>query len=201
MAVRAAAAKVPAARPLAGRFAMNLDRFLQVRALQRFVNMLVIDPAIAVAGHLPVRRPHCIDGMRIARECHRDAENSDWQATPGEYPVQAPEAGARAVLVNRLHVHVAHAGDCRRPDDLGQKRFRRGIAVQDAVLRSFLVIHDKLQSETRAARPLRVRRCVGVAAQVARIGVVSHVAPCCPGTRRRQARALRQSLPSGYRSA
>ena len=52
--VRAAASRVPAQGPSAGDARVDLDGALQVLALDLFGDKLVIDPAIAVAGDLPV---------------------------------------------------------------------------------------------------------------------------------------------------
>lgn len=43
----------------------------------------------------------------------------DWHVFAGEKPVQAPEARAAAVLVERLHVRAADALLGCSPDDLG----------------------------------------------------------------------------------
>ena len=43
-------------------------------------------------------------------------------------------------------------GKCLRADDLREKGFRRGIAVQHAVLGAFLVIEHELQRDARVGR-------------------------------------------------
>ena len=122
------------------------------------VDLLVADPAPAVARDLvavgagtPRRPPGC------ARSAIADAEDGQRHPALAEEPQQAPHAGARAVLVERLHRHVPR-GEGLRADDLGQERLRRRVAVQHAVLAAFLVVEDELHGDARAARPARVRR-------------------------------------------
>ncbi len=63
--VGAGAALVPAQRPLAGQGLVDLDGLGDVLAFQRFGEMLVVDPAIAVAGDLPAGLQHGLDGVGL----------------------------------------------------------------------------------------------------------------------------------------
>ena len=69
---------------------------------------------------------------------------------------QPPEAGAGAVFVNRLHVHVPLAGPGCSADDLRQECLRGRIAVQDAVLAALLVVDHELHGDARLPRPARI---------------------------------------------
>ena len=120
----------------------------------------VVDPLEAVGGDLPVRLLHRGDRLAIARHRGRDRIDGDRNRALGEQPTQPPEAGARAVFVDRLHVHVAHARPGRGADDLRQERLRGGVAVQDVVLAALLVVDDELHGDARA-RPAS-RRTGGV---------------------------------------
>ena len=132
------------------------------------VDLLVGDPAPAVARDLVAVGQERVDDRRVARERHRDAEDRQRHPALAEEPQDPPHAGARAVLVQRLHRHVPRRKGLRA-DDLGQESLRRGIAVQHAVLGAFLVVEDELHGDARAARPARVRRRRAVAREVARV--------------------------------
>src|SRR5690606_12454041 len=103
------------------------------------------------------------------------------------HPTQAPEAGARAELVDRFHVHVTLARPGRRADDLGQERFGGGIAVQDIVLAALLVIYHELHGESGTPRPAWMRRRAALTGPGARAELVArfpvHVTLARPGRR------------------
>src|SRR5271163_3194839 len=65
-----------------------------------------------------------------------------------------------------------------RVDDLRQEYFRRGIAVEHAILRTLLEVQDELQRNARIARPAWMRRIPAIACKVARIVGVHRRAPC-----------------------
>ena len=75
-------------------------------------------------------------------------------------------------------------GQAAAPDDFRQKRFGRGIAMQDVVLAALFVIDDELHRDIRAARPLGVGRVAAIADHVAGVGRIhsSLVASCSPLT-------------------
>ena len=129
----------------------------------------VIDPFEAVGRDLPPRLVHGGDRFAVARHGGRDSVDGDRHGAPGEHAMQPPEAGARTVFVDQLHVHMPHARPGRRADDFRQEGFRGGVAVQDVVLAAFLVIDDELHRHARPARPVGERRRPSVADHVARI--------------------------------
>ena len=172
--VGAVAPRVPAEGALAGDPRLDLDRGPQVLALGVGVDVLVVDPAPAVARDLPIRLAHRGHRLRVALERHRDPVHGDRHPHRHEDPVQAPEPGPAAVLVDGLHVHVAAAGKRSGAHDLGQERFRRGVPVEDAVLRPLFVIDDELHRDSGIVRPPRVRWIAAVASQVARVGRLVH---------------------------
>ena len=128
----------------------------------------------AVAGDLPAGLLHGGDRFRVARQRRRDAIDGERHVARGEQPPQPPEAGARAIFVDRLHVHVALARPGLRADDLRQERLGGRVAMQDVVLAALLVVEHELHGDPRAARPFRVGRVAAVADDVARIGGVRH---------------------------
>src|SRR3954463_9272942 len=92
--VRAGAPVVPAQRTLAGELAVDLDRALHVLALDGFRNILVIDPAPAVAGDLVPCLEHRGDGGGVALHRHRDAVYGERHLVAGEKLEDAPHADA-----------------------------------------------------------------------------------------------------------
>ena len=124
-----------------------------------------------MAGDLPPRLVHGRDRFGVARHGAGDAIDRDRHLARREHAPQPPEADARAVFVDQLHVDVALARPGRRADDLGQEGLRGGVAVQDVVLAAFLVVDDELHRDARAARPIGGRRVAAIADHVARIGL------------------------------
>src|SRR5690606_36675237 len=101
----------------------------------------------------------------------RNAIDGDWYTGFGKDAVQPPEAGARAIFVDRFHVPVALARPWRGAHHFRQEGLGSGVAMQDAVFAAFLVIDDELDGHRRAARPSRIRP---VAAMAAHVTNVSH---------------------------
>src|SRR6476646_9436717 len=138
--VRAGAPGVPAERTLAGELAVNLDRALHVLALDRFGDILVVDPAPSVARDLVPGLEQRVDRGGVALHRHRDPVYGKRHLVAREELEDPPHTYARAVLVDRLHRHVAHALQRPRADDLGKEGFRGRVAVQDRVFAAFFVV-------------------------------------------------------------
>src|SRR5207244_5772904 len=85
-------------------------------------------------------------------------------------------------------------------DDLLQERLGLGVAVQDGPLAALLVVHHDLEREAGAARPLRIRRRLPVADQVARIYPGGGLCPPSDG-RSGPDGPLPPCLPPGFRRA
>ena len=179
--VGAVPARVPAEGALAGDPGLDLDRLPEMLAFGVDVEILVVDPAIAVARDLPSRLVHRGHRLGVALESHRDPVHGDRHVARGEDAVQAPEPRPAAVLVERLHVHVALAGEGPGAQDLGEEGLRRGVAVEDAVLRPFLVVDDELDGDPRVVRPLGLRRVAAVSVQVSGVGIAHRRAACRSG--------------------
>src|SRR4029078_4893567 len=103
------------------------------------------------------------------RQRRGDAEYGRLDPPLAEHPPQPPETGPRSVFVDRLHVHVTHAGPGLCADDLGQKRLRGGVPMEDVVLAAFLVVDDELHREACTTWPARVGWNAAVADHVARV--------------------------------
>ena len=158
MRVGTTATKIPTERSFSGYRLMNIDGLSQMLPFSFFVNGLVIDPAVTVTCDFPLRLAHRVDNGRIALQRHRDAKYGQRQFPGSEKPVQSPESGTSAVVIQRLHIHVSlpNIGCC--PDDFRKKRLRRIIAMQDTILGAFFIVNDELHRNTCATRPLHLRR-------------------------------------------
>ena len=162
-----------------GRVARHLrvdaDRLAHVGPLLFRREVPVVDPFEAVARDLPIGLLHRGDRFRVAHQRRGDAVDGHRHAALGEHPPQAPEAGPRAVFVDRFHAHVPLAEPCLSADDLRQECFRGAVAVEDVVFPALLVIDHELDADPRIVRPARMRRIAAVADEVAGIRTVGHV--------------------------
>ena len=127
----------------------------------------VVDPAPAVARHLPAGVDHRARGGRVALERLAHRVHGQRQAVILEDAVDAPEARAAAELEHRLGVEVAPADRRRRADDLVQVRLGLGVALERRPLAALLVVEHEAERQPRAARPVRVGRVLPVADEVA----------------------------------
>src|SRR5438552_6727649 len=123
---------------------MDADRLPHMGALVFGAEILVLDPFEAVAGDLPSRLLHRFDLIGRTQKCRRNPIDGERQIAGGEEPPQTPEARAGAIFINRFHVPMALAGPGLSADDLGEKRLRSSIAMENAVLAALLVIEHEL---------------------------------------------------------
>ena len=166
------AARVPAERTLAGDPGLHLDRGPHVLALGVGVHVLVIESSASRGSRSPSSPRASRPPPPVALERHCDPVHGDRHAERREQAVEAPEPGPAAVFVEGLHVHVAPAGERAGAHDVGQERLRRGVAVEDAALRPFLVVDDDLHRNAGIVRPPGIRWIAAVSAHVSRVGVV-----------------------------
>ena len=166
----------------------------------------IVDPFQPMGGDFPPRLVHRRNRFDIARHGGCDRVDGHRNRALGEHAVQSPEPGARAVFVERLHVHVTHARPRRRADDFRQESFGRRVAVQDVVLAALLVIDDELHGDARPVWPVGERGVTPVADHVARIVIaVRHLvlspAPADDrsGTLRQDRRLLQPALQPSLR--
>ncbi|MNH60701.1 hypothetical protein D3C73_125920 [compost metagenome] len=165
--VRASAAGVPAQWALAGDFGEDADRFEHVLALLRFVHVLIVDPAVAMAADLVAGIDHCADHVRVALGGHGHGEDGQRNVEFLEQFQNPPDPGAAAILVKRFHAHVTRALQRLSGHHLGEEGFGLFIAVQNVALAAFFVIEYERQSDAGIARPVWVRRVTAVTDQVA----------------------------------
>ncbi len=166
--IGAVAAGVPTFRLGTVEALEDIHGALQVLALYRFGDVLVVDPTPAVAGHLMPQLDKGLGQLRVALQRHGYTEHCQRQAATFKFVEDAPDARAGAVFVDRLHAHVAVIKG-RRTDDLGQKLLGVAVAVQYAVFTAFFIVEHKLHGDPRLAGPICVRRGAAVAHQVAGI--------------------------------
>src|SRR5438128_10513461 len=162
-------ARVPAERSAPGHAREALDGTSDMFALDLLADELVVDPAPAVAHDLVAGFHDRRGGLGVALERHRDGEDADLDAVLGERAHEAPEPGAASVLVHRLDLKIAHTPERRQADDFLQERLGLGVPVQHGALTTLLVVHDDLQGQPRAARPLRIGRRLAVPDEIARV--------------------------------
>ena len=125
----------------------------EVGALGVDVDVLVADPAQAVAGDLVAgvrARPRTTAGLACSARATPNTVSGS--AALGEQPQDPPDAGPAAVLVERLHAQVA-VGERLRADDLGEERLRRRVAVEHAALAALLDVQHERHRDAGAARP------------------------------------------------
>jgi hypothetical protein len=159
-------------------------------ALGGLVDVLIVDPAPAVAGDLVAQGHARGSDLRVALERHGHAEDRERKVAALELPQDAPDAHPRPVFVDRLHAEMARrVGRCA--DDLGEKLLGGGVAVQHRALAPLLVVEDELDGDPRVAGPMGVGRASAVADEVAGIGGVSH------RSFRRWPRVARESRDAG----
>src|SRR5258708_1812230 len=187
---------VPPQRCGAGDTADRLDREADMATFGTFVYTVIIDPAPAMAGDLVAESGHGRHGLRIARHRHAHRKNRQRQLPLFEQAQQPPKAGSAAVLIERLHAHVACADEGLRTDDLRQECLRGRVAVQHAVLRALLIIEHELQRYAGPARPARMRRIAPVSDQIARIAGIERVGPNHAVTPRTRAKSMLSSSSS-----
>ena len=104
--VGAVAAGVPAQRTLPGQRFDRLQPQAHVLALGGFVDVLVADPAPAVAGDLMAQFDKGGTHVRVALQGHADTENRQWQLAFFEFAQNAPHARACAIFVDAFHAQM-----------------------------------------------------------------------------------------------
>ncbi len=166
-------------RALAGQLGEDAHGLEHVFAFLRFVHVLVVDPAVAVAADLVAVGDHLADRFRVALGGHGHGEHGERQVVLFKELEQAPYAGTAAVFVERFHAHVALALERLGGDHLGEEGFGLGIPVQDVALAAFLVVEDEGEGDARIVRPVRVGNVVAVTDQVAWIVSAHCSVPSC----------------------
>src|SRR5690606_30215698 len=153
-------------RRLAYNFRVEPDGFFQVAALLLLGVGAVVDPAQAVAGNFPVGFLHGCELVGRTREGRSDGIDRYGNGSRREHAVEPPEACAGSIFVDRLHVPMAHAFPRRGADHFREEGFGCGIAMQDTVSATFLVVADELHSDVGSTWPFRVWRVGSIAAHV-----------------------------------
>ena len=166
---------IPAQRALAGELCVQFDGPGDVLCFHGFGHVLIVDPAMAVAGHFPVGGQHRLYGLRVQRHGLRHAEHGDRHSPVGKQAVQPPKAGAAAIFIEAFHRHRP-GGMALRAHHFRQKGLGAFVAIEHAIFGAFLEIDDELQRYPRAARPAWVRGMSAIADQIADRCHASHAA-------------------------
>ena len=106
----------------------------------------------------------------MALQCEGAAEYRHRQLALLEQPHQPPEADPAAVFEHALAGEVAALDALAKTVRLREADLGEALAVLHGGLRALLVVHDEIDSEACAARPLGVRRVGTVADQVPVVG-------------------------------
>ena len=109
----------PSKRAAAGGFGDRLDAVADVFALDLLGQVLVIDPAVAVADDLVSGLDDRSGDLGVALKRSADRQHADLDVAFGENSQQPPHAAPRAVFVDLLDKHAAPALH-RWPADVGQ---------------------------------------------------------------------------------
>lgn len=121
-----------------------------------------------MAGDLVTARLERRERFGVAGQRAGHAEDGQRQFALIEHPQHAPQPGARAVLVERLHAHVS-VREGLRANDFREERLGGLVTVEDVVLTALLVVEDELHRDVGAVGPLRMGRVSPVPHHVARI--------------------------------
>src|SRR5216684_6684922 len=160
-------AAIPAGRAIADRLLERLHRLLDVLALLGFAQLEMTHPAPAVAADVEARLADGVGGERVALQGERAAEHGERQAALLEGAHDAPEADAAAELEHALAGEVAALQSDRRGAGLRETGLGVAFAVLHRRLGAFLVVHDEIDRDARAARPFGIGRVGTVAHEVA----------------------------------
>ena len=110
------------------------DRLGDMCAFDVGADLLVVDPAQAMAGDLVAQFQAGFSQLRLPLERHGHAKNGEWQRASLELAKDSPDADPAAVFVDRFHRHVPRARKRLGADDLGEEGLRGCITVQDIAL-------------------------------------------------------------------
>ncbi|MNO57888.1 hypothetical protein D3C76_484340 [compost metagenome] len=91
----------------------------------------------------------------------------------------APHTGTAAILVQRLHAHVARALQRLGSDHFREEGFGLFVPVQDVALATFFVVEDEREGDTGIPRPVWMGRGVAITDQVARVVGAHCSLPSC----------------------
>ena len=177
----------------------GLNGPLHVLAFGFFADILIVDPAPAVARHFMTALDHSRRRLGVTLQCHADGQHGGVDLAFLEQAQQPPEPDPAAILVDRFHVHVTHAHQGLGADDLGQERLGGRVAVEDAILASLLVGKDDLHRDPGAVGPIGVGGIPAVADHVPRI-VHPSCSSSCPIPLQRRGLFSRASACSGVGS-
>mmetsp|Transcript_28757 Transcript_28757/g.77869 ORF Transcript_28757/g.77869 Transcript_28757/m.77869 type:complete len:295 (+) Transcript_28757:2428-3312(+) len=134
-------------RPLSEECLVDLDRPFDVFPFDIFFHVLVVPPAVSVAGNFPLFL--LLDGtndLHVAFQSHAGSPNSNRNLSAGKQSMQSPESGPGTILVHTFDIQVALVGVWLGIRSIvRQEAFTGLVSVQETHLATFFVIDDKIQ--------------------------------------------------------
>jgi hypothetical protein len=124
-------------------------------ALHLFVDVVIVDPAIAVADDLMATFDKGVGHLWITLKRCGHAEYTERNVELGEDTQYTPYTDARAVLKGRFHERIAFPRH-RRKTDVVEHPLRGRVPGEDGCLPASFVVEIKVKRYTGVAGPLRI---------------------------------------------
>src|SRR5215207_1748539 len=159
-------AAIPALGGLAGGRADQRDGAGDLVALVGLFQLVMLDPAIAVAADVPVAGGNRGGGRRIGLERPGAGEQGHRQPVAREDAVQPPPADSRAVFEHALGPEVAAVAGVGA-GALDQPGLGNPVAGRVGQLGALFEIDHEVDRDARVARPARMRRLGPVTDKIA----------------------------------
>src|SRR6478736_2828657 len=122
----------------------------------------MLDPTPAMRAHVEPRGVDRLGSGLVALERQCAGEDGHRKLALLEQTQQPPEADATAVLEHALTCEVAAKRTLVETVRLGEPELSVTLSILYRGLRALLVVHDEIQGETGAVRPLRIGRVAAV---------------------------------------
>jgi hypothetical protein len=139
---------------------------LHVGPFRAFVNLAVIDPAIAVTGNFVAQLGERRTRVRIQLQRSPGGKSRQRQTAFLEQAQDTPEADTRSIVMQALGTVASRSQDLTGSGYFVQIVLGSGVPVEQGPLCALLHVENELKRDTRTTRPLRMRRSSSVTAQV-----------------------------------
>ena len=134
--------------------------------------LLVLHPAPAVAAYIETCRADGLGGGLVTLDGKCAAKHGQWEFALLEQPHQTPESDPATVFEHAFAGEVAALDALLPAMRLGEANFGEALAILHGGFRALLVVHDEVDGEAGAARPLGIGWVGSVADQVPVVGLV-----------------------------
>ncbi len=159
-------AAIPAMGRFAGRLADQRDGAGDLLALLSLLQLVVLDPAIAMAADVPVGRGDRRRGGRVRRQRPGAGEQGHRQPESGEDPMEPPPPNARAVFEHAFGGEVAAIAGIGT-GALDEAGLGDAVACRVGELRALLEIDHEVDRDARPTGPARIWRRRAIADEIA----------------------------------